>query len=75
MNKNQRTQLDQALTHLQWRHQHLHAAAAHHGRNQRLSDELLGLAIEHGALADALRGDLTWDEIMDTLYGGHDDRS
>lgn len=70
----QRARLGQALAHLQWWHHHLHAAGAHHGRNQQLSDELLGLAIEHGAQGDTLRGDLTWDEVVDELHrGGNDD--
>ena len=70
--RSRRARLDQALTHLQWQHQHLYAAGSHRGRNQRLSDELLGLAIEHGAQGDMLRGDLTWEEVVDELYEGDD---
>lgn len=70
MQKSTRAELDQALTYLNLQYQHLRAAGAHHGCNQELSDDLLSCVIESGALADRLRGDLTWDEVMEIMHGG-----
>lgn len=66
--------LDQAFAYLEFQQQHLAAAGSHRGRNRALSDRSLERAIECGALADQLRGDLTWDEVMEQWLFGKETR-